>query len=497
MATLKERLDAIDNELKAAQAAYNSAVNNQESSAIVNKARARVNEAQKAYDLSAPQRSDVTPKAAVPVTATPAVKNAGTATTTGTATAIARPARVVEEDVPVDVDFAGLTPEQQAAIGAIGENAVVPGQKTVKSRTPKYDKKGKLIGYDVTYTDGTIASEGPDSADAEVITESGFNTDSIYTASDGTQFTDQQAYAMYQNDLTTRRLAGEAIAAEDLSKRTSAYDLLYNEFAQYGMGDLVADVKEFIMAGISPSEFTLRLRETGAYKTRFAANADRIKNGYAAIDEATYLKLEDQFQNIMRNYGLPASYYTKGKYGVQEGFQKLIANDVDSTELEDRIMTAQQRVINSNPEVLASLKSFYPDITNGDILAYTLDPKNALDNIKRKVTAAEIGGAATQAGLKTGMERAEELGAAGITKVQAQQGFETVAGGAPRGGQLASIYGQDPYTQTTAETEVFGLGGKTAAATQRKKITGLEKATFSGQSGATSTALVRDRAGAY
>ena len=358
MATLKERLDAIDNELKAAQAAYNSAVNNQESSAIVNKARARVNEAQKAYDLSAPQRSDVTPKAAVPVTATPAVKNAGTATTTGTATAIARPARVVEEDVPVDVNFADLPANQQTAIGAIGENAVVPGQKNVKSRTPKYDKKGKLIGYDVIYTDGTIASEGPDSADDEVITESGFNTDTIYTASDGTQFTDQQAYAIYQNDLTTRRLAGEAIAAEDLSKRTSAYDLLYNEFAQYGMGDLVADVKDFIMAGVSPSEFTMRLRETGAYKTRFKANEGRIKAGLAAISEAEYLELEDSYQNIMRNYGLPASYYTKGKYGVQEGFQKFIENDVSAVELEDRIMTAQQRVINSNPEVLASLKSF-------------------------------------------------------------------------------------------------------------------------------------------
>jgi hypothetical protein len=497
MATLKERLDAIDNELKAAQAAYNSAVNNQESSAIVNKARARVNEAQKAYDLSAPQRSDVTPKAAVPVTATPAVKNAGTATTTGTATAIARPARVVEEDVPVDVNFADLPANQQTAIGAIGENAVVPGQKNVKSRTPKYDKKGKLIGYDVIYTDGTIASEGPDSADDEVIEESGFNTDSIYTASDGTQFTDQQAYAIYQNNLTTRRLAGEAIAAEDLSKRTSAYDLLYNEFAQYGMGDLVEKVKEFIMAGVSPSEFTLRLRETQPYKDRFKANEGRIKAGLAAISEAEYISLEDQYQNIMRNYGLPASYYTKGDYGVQVGFQKFIENDVSATELEDRIMTAQQRVLNSNPEVLASLKAFYPDITNGDILAYTLDPKNALENIKRKVTAAEIGGAATQAGLKTGMTRAEELGAAGITKAQAQQGFETVAGGAPRGGQLASMYGENPYTQTTAEQEVFGLAGKTEAATQRKKLTGLEKATFGGQSGATSTALVRDRAGAY
>ena len=419
------------------------------------------------------------------------------ATTTGTATKVARPVPITEKDVPVNVNFAELTPEQQASIGAIGENAVVPGQKIVKSRTPKYDKNGKLIGYDVIYTDGTISSEGPDSADDEVITESGFNTDSIYTASDGTQFTDQKAYAIYQNDLTTRRLAGEAIAAEDLSKRTSAYNLLYNEFAQYGMGDLVADVKEFIMAGISPSEFTLRLRETPAYKTRFKANEGRVKAGLAAITEAEYIGLEDQYQNIMRNYGLPESYYSKGKYGTQEGFQKFIENDVSATELEDRIMTAQQRVVNANPEVMASLKAFYPGITNGDILAYTLDPKNALTDIKRKVTAAEIGGAATQAGLKTGMERAQELGAAGVTKEVAQKGFRTVAEVAPRGGELAAMYGESPYTQQTAEQEVFGLAGSADAAKQRKKLVGLERAEFSGQSGKAKGALGRERAGNF
>jgi len=328
------------------------------------------------------------------------------------------------------------------------------------------------------------------------VTASSGNTTN-YTADDGTVFTDQAAFAAYQTGIREAKIAKDAIAAENLANRNSAYDLLKNEFAQYGMGDLVEKVKEFIMAGVSPSEFTLRLRETQPYKDRFKANEGRIKAGLAAISEAEYISLEDQYQNIMRNYGLPASYYTKGDYGVQVGFQKFIENDVSATELEDRIMTAQQRVINSNPEVLASLKSFYPDITNGDILAYTLDPKNALENIKRKVTAAEIGGAATQAGLTTGMTRAEELGAAGITKAQAQQGFETVAGSAPRGGQLASMYGENPYTQTTAEQEVFGLAGKTEAATQRKKLTGLEKATFGGQSGATSTALVRDRAGGY
>jgi hypothetical protein len=328
------------------------------------------------------------------------------------------------------------------------------------------------------------------------VTASSGNTTN-YTADDGTVFTDQAAFAAYQIGIREAQIAKDAFAAENLANRTSAYDILKNQFDQYGMGKLVDDVKEFIMAGVSPSEFTMRLRATDAYKTRFKGNEGRIKAGLAAISEAEYIGLEDQYQNIMRNYGLPASYYTKGDYGVQEGFQKFIESDVSATELEDRIMTAQQRVINSNPEVLASLKSFYPDITNGDILAYTLDPKNALENIKRKVTAAEIGGAALQAGLSTSMNRAQELGAAGVTKAQAQQGFETIAGGAPRGGQLASMYGENPYTQTTAEQEVFGLSGKTEAAKQRKKLTGLEKATFSGQSGATSTALVRDKAGGY
>jgi len=285
------------------------------------------------------------------------------------------------------------------------------------------------------------------------------------------------------------------IAEEKRRAGQSAYDLLYAQFKLYGLEALVDPLKGLITSGASPAEFTIKLRETDAYKKRFAANADRIKNGLKAIDEATYLELEDQYQNVMRNYGLPDSYYARGDMGMQEGFNKFIANDVSALELEDRIATAQKRVLNSNPEVLASLKAFYPDITNGDILAYTLDPKNALESIKRKVTAAEIGGAATQAGLQTGLARAEELGAAGITKQQAQTGFQTVAEVAPRGGQLAAIYGESPYTQQTAEQEVFGLAGSVEAAKQRRKLVGLEKAAFSGQTGAAQGALGRERAG--
>ena len=288
-----------------------------------------------------------------------------------------------------------------------------------------------------------------------------------------------------------------ALEADKIAKQTSAYDLLDAELTPLGLGSLLTDIKDLIGSNTSPSEFAIKLRNTPAYQQRFSANNARIAAGLRALTPAEYIALEDQYQNVMRNYGLPASYYTKDATGKQPGFDKFLAGDVSATELEDRIMTAQNRVINANPEVAAALKQFYPDITNGDILAYTLDPTQGLEQIKRKVTAAEIGGAAMAQGLTTGVSRAEELAAAGINKAQATAGYIEIAQIAPRGGQLAAIYGEDPYTQATAETELFGLGGSAEAKKKREKLSALETSAFSGQSGMTQGALARDRAGAF
>ena len=281
------------------------------------------------------------------------------------------------------------------------------------------------------------------------------------------------------------------------NERKSAYDLLYAQFKQYGLEALVEPLKGLITSATPPSEFVIKLRETDAYKKRFAGNAARIQKGLAAISEAEYIGLEDQYQNIMRNYGLPDTYWAKDSMGTQAGFTNFIGNDVSAAELEDRIMTAQKRVVNSNPQVSEALKKFYPEITNGDILAYTLDPSKGLDVIKRKITAAEIGGAALAQKLETNMTRAEELASYGVTKEQAMQGYQTAAEVVPRGGQLAAMYGEDPYTQQTAEQEIFGLAGSADAASKRKKLVGLERASFSGQAGTTQGALSRERAGNF
>jgi hypothetical protein len=322
-------------------------------------------------------------------------------------------------------------------------------------------------------------------------------TDGTPLIGDGTQNSDSSAFASGNAGINQsgnkNPFAPGSDAAKAWSDRKSAYDLLYSEFDKYGLSSLVTPLKELITSGASPSEFTIRIRETDAYKKRFAANETRIKNGLRALSEAEYIRNEDLYQEVMRRRGLPPEYYAKGDLGVQKGFDALLAGDVSSAELEDRIVTAQDRVLNANPEIAATLKQFYPGISNGDILAYALDPANAINQIKRKVTAAEIGAAAGTYGLGTTVGRAEQLAGAGITEATAQQGFKTISQVGPRAGILAQYYKQDPYTQETAEKEFFGLTGAREAEMQRKKLTELETRAFQGSAGA--GAIARDRAG--
>jgi hypothetical protein len=288
----------------------------------------------------------------------------------------------------------------------------------------------------------------------------------------------------------------DALEAKRLAGK-SAYDILYAEFDRYGLGSLVADVEGFIKDGLSESEFTIKLRNTPAYQTRFAANKKRIDNGFTAIDEATYLGLEDRFQSIMQNYGMPEKYYARAnKLGVQQYFEDAISKNIDPVTFEERIIEGK-KVIDANKTTLDAIKRFYPSLNDGDFLSYVLDSKNAISDIQRKVTSAEIGGAQLGAGLGATFAGAEELAKAGITGQGYQKAASTISQAALRGSQLAAIYGEDPYTQQTAEQLVLKVPGATDAEKQTKKIYGLEKATFGGQSGLTSGALARDRAGGY
>jgi hypothetical protein len=301
--------------------------------------------------------------------------------------------------------------------------------------------------------------------------------------------------AVYEDGTT--QVLGQAV--DKIAERKSAFDILKEEFTRYGLEGLIGDTKALAIEGVSPAEFTLRLRKTKTYTDRFKANEARITAGYRSLSEAEYLALEDGYQKLMRAYGLPESFYKTetGTAGRQPELEKFIAGDVSTAELEDRIQLGVNRVQNASPEVLSTLEQFYPGVNKSNLLAYMLDPKKALPDIQRQVQAAEIGGAARLSGLSTNLADAQYLASYGVDQAQARTGYQQIAGGLERGGQLANIYGQTPYTQTTAEQEVFSTGGAADARRKRQKISGLEQATFGGQSGLSSSALNQGRAGAF
>ena len=290
--------------------------------------------------------------------------------------------------------------------------------------------------------------------------------------------------------------AAETTAATRLAEKVSAVDILRRNMAANGLGALADAAYDAIMNEESDSGRLLALRNSPAYQKRFSANAKRSANGFAAIDEATYLNLEDSYQSILQNYGMPEKYYKRGELGVQQYLADAIAKNIDPVTFEERVVEGQ-KVVKANKQVLDAAKQFFPTLTDGDFLDYVLNPENALDDIKRKVTAAEIGGAQIGAGLQATLAGAEALAANNITGAQYQAKAPAIAEGTLRGGQLAAIYGQDPYTQQTAEQTALNIPGSVDALKQTKKIIGLEGATFGGRSGVTGGALARDRAGGY
>ena len=290
--------------------------------------------------------------------------------------------------------------------------------------------------------------------------------------------------------------------AQETSQRTDAFQTIVNAFKTYGI-EGIADTIFSLMADptIGENQAIYKMKydtsinpNTGrpwneAYSKRFAANAERIKAGKPALSEGEYLTAERSYARALQGLGV-------SRLATRTNFDKFIAGDVSVDEVVDRVTTAVNRIQNAPKETKDALAQFYPNLSILDVAEAVLDPEVSLPALKRQVAAAEIGAGAIRAGLGVSRQRAEELQALGVTQQQALAGFQQVAEIAPRGGQLAAIYKESPYTQQTAEAEVFATAGSQEARQQRERLTKKEQAAFSGRTGAFQGALARDRAGA-
>jgi murein DD-endopeptidase MepM/ murein hydrolase activator NlpD len=316
----------------------------------------------------------------------------------------------------------------------------------------------------------------------------------IYTASDGTTFTDQNAFAIYAASLTSgakdkydAQQAAASKTAQDQADKRDAFALIESTMKSYGFTDtetsqLLAFAETQIMdPNVGPNQALLNMRNQSVYQARFSGNQTRLKAGLNALSEADYLAQENSLGEYFKAWGV-------SDLASRDQYATLIGNDVSATETNKRLSLAVSNVKNSDPNILKQLKYYYPNITDKDLVTYFLNPTATLPDLQKKVTTAEISSAAlAQTGLSGDMTNAERLAALGVTKADALSGYQNVAAVLPTGSKLSDIYSQAgiKYTQATAEDEY--LTQNADAAEKRKRLASMERAQFGGDSGVNPT----------
>jgi DNA-directed RNA polymerase delta subunit len=274
-----------------------------------------------------------------------------------------------------------------------------------------------------------------------------------------------------------------------------AYSILESTFKDFGLEELVPEIKKFMDAGLGSNQAGVELRKTAAYTTRFKGNETRRASGLNVLSEAEYLALEDSYSQTLRAYGLQ-NYFGIDRKVKTASMADIIGNDISAIEFKDRIDTVVTRINNADPKIKNTLNAFY-NITDTDLVKYFLNPKENLPKLQEKVTAAEIGSAALSQGLVTDVNRATALAQMGITKEKAQEGYEAISGALPTTTKLSQIYGEEGinYTQATAEEEVF----KQLESAKRKRLKLAEKevGSFSGAAGLGRNALGTGKSSAF
>jgi hypothetical protein len=280
--------------------------------------------------------------------------------------------------------------------------------------------------------------------------------------------------------------AALAKAAAERAEKRDAFALVQDTMRSYGFTDAeLSELSGYIESSIidpniGPNAAILGMRNLKVYKQRFAGNEDRVKKGLNALSEGEYLQQEKDYGQYFREYGVQ-DLATRGQMAT------LIGNDISATEAKNRIGLAVDRVKNADPVVMQELKTYYPTLTEKDLVSYFLSPTQVMPELKRKVTASEIGAAAIGQGFK-GATDALGLADYGVDRAAALAGYADIKSVLPTSEKLSDIYGEAgiDYTQQTGEAEF--LKQNQDAAEKRKRLKSMERASFMGSTGMTGNA---------
>lgn len=287
---------------------------------------------------------------------------------------------------------------------------------------------------------------------------------------------------------------------KEIDKDTrDAFALLEEAFKLYGLESLVPVIRKYMLDDLGVEQAKLKLKTEKVYQDRFKGNELRVASGRNVLSEAEYLELENDYSETLRSYGL-ADYFgvatdAASRLARQQKMAQVIGGDISATEFKDRIKTVVTRVNMADKETKDALKSLY-NITDTDLVKYFLNPAEGSEQLKEKVTVAEISAASVVAGLgQTSLGTAQELARLGIDKARALKGYEEIAAYLPTTEKLSAIYKAEGITYNKATGEEEEFKGLASAKRKRDRLKEREVSTFSGSSGTSQVSLKTRTAG--
>jgi len=286
----------------------------------------------------------------------------------------------------------------------------------------------------------------------------------------------------------------------DEYKDYSARDAVMKMFENTGLGQsfldsLMKSIDQVYADNIAPTDAQIlnSIYNSDAYKQRFAANEiirKRMADGTDArpgdrlLTPAEYVKTEAAYRELMSEAGLPPGFYDQ-----PEDFTKFIAElGTSVAEVSERINVAKRALQNADQNIKDSLKQYY-GWTDNDLVAYLLDPERAFQAVNSRFTyttealkerygVAEVGGAATRAGMTGGVSEtfAKEIFKAGKADL-AERAFQQSAREQKDYQRLMGLYGEQAGTEDLAR-EALALAGGADIGIKTKKLASKERAKF-------------------
>lgn len=360
-----------------------------------------------------------------------------------------------------------MTPEELAAyqaarLGTVTNTRVTGGGTEPPSAAPAGTHWAFMNGAWKLYKDagtggtgvtGVTGGDGPDGV-GTLLTKEQWDAIQAKTAADAATANEKRdAFALIQ-----QTMQGYGFTTEE-----------WNQLSKY-IEDALINPK------IGPNQMVLEMRALPVYKARFAGNETRVAAGLNALSEANYIQQENSYAEYFKAGGI-------ANLGTRSMYAKLIGGAVAPTEVGKRINLAVDRVQNSDPQIMEQLTGYYTNITKSDLVGYFLDPTTVLPELEKKVTTAEIGTAAKEAGMDYGLERIAGLQAYGVDRAQAIAGYGNIGQVLPTSTKLGDIYSESgiKYDQTAGEAEF--LKSDANAMEKRRQLKSLERSKFMGDSG--------------